>query len=279
MRRKATIILALGLLLLLVLGVYLTMGRGKVKEEEVAVLPSPSPMVTETPPELTPTATETPPGAMPTSERDPFAPYREYMVRTHIQGRGIGDLRVLNAMLTVPRHEFVPQEYQEYSYADQPLPIGYGQTISQPYMVAVMTELLDVEKGDKVLEVGTGSGYQAAILAEITDQVYTMEIIPELAESAAKRLKRLGYTQVQAANLDGYYGWEEHAPYDAIIVTCAPDHVPSPLLEQLKDGGRLIIPVGPPGAYQTLWLVKREGQEFRYENWGGVGFVPLTGEH
>jgi len=270
MRRKVTIVLALGLVLLLVLGAYLTMRRGKVKEEEVAAFPSPSP---------SPTATETPPEPTLTLERDPFTPYREYMVRTHIQGRGIGDREVIRAMLTVPRHEFVPREYQEHSYADHPLPIGYGQSISQPYIVAVMTELLQVEEGDKVLEVGTGSGYQAAVLAEIVDEVYTVEIIPELAESAAKRLQRLGYTQVQAANLDGYYGWEEHAPYDAIIVTCAPDHIPPSLLEQLKDGGRLVIPVGPPGAYQTLWLVEREGQEFRYENWGGVGFVPLTGEH
>ncbi|MCJ7668024.1 MAG: protein-L-isoaspartate(D-aspartate) O-methyltransferase, partial [Anaerolineae bacterium] len=154
-----------------------------------------------------------------------------------------------------------------------------GQTISQPYIVALMTELLEIEEGDKVLEVGTGSGYQAAILAEITDQVFSVEIIPELAESAAARLKRLGFGQVKVANLDGYYGWEEHAPYDGIIVTCAPDHVPPPLLQQLKDGGRLVIPVGPPGAYQTLWVVKREGDEFRYENCGGVTFVPFTGEH
>jgi len=246
MRRKVTIVLTLGLVFLLVLGVYLTMGRGKVKEE---------------------------------LERDPFATHREYMVRSQIEARGVKDPQVLQAMRSVPRHEFVPSEYQEYSYTDHPLPIGYGQTISQPYIVALMTELLEIEEGDKVLEVGTGSGYQAAILAEITDHVYSVEIIPELAELAAKRLKRLGYTQVQAANLDGYYGWEEHAPYDGIIVTCAPDHVPPPLLEQLKDGGRLIIPVGPPGAYQTLWLVKREGDEFRYESRGGVTFVPLTGEH
>jgi len=271
MRRKVTIVLALGLVLLLALGVYLTIGRGKVKEKEVGVFPPPSPSPM-------PTVTETQPELTPTIERDPFAPYREYMVRTHIRGRGIGDPQVLNAMLTVPRHEFVPSEYQEYSYADHALSIGYGQFISQPYIVALMTTLLDLEEGDRVLEVGTGSGYQAAVLAEITDEVYTVEIIPELAEAAAKRLKRLGYTQVQAANLDGYYGWEEHAPYDAIIVTCAPDHMPSPLLEQLKDGGRLVIPVGPPGAYQTLWLVEREGDEFRYENWGGCTFVPLTGE-
>jgi len=269
MRRKVVIVLALGLLLA-VLGLYLTRGRGEVKEEEVAVFPSPSP---------SPTATEIPPEPAPTLERDPFAPYREYMVRTHIQRRGIGDKRVIKAMLTVPRHEFVPPEYQEHAYADRPLPIGYGQTISQPYIVALMTTLLDLEEGDRVLEIGTGSGYQAAVLAEIVDEVYTVEIIPELAESAAKRLKRLGYAQVQAANLDGYYGWEEHAPYDGIVVTCAPDHIPPPLLEQLRDGGLMVIPVGPPGAYQTLWLVKREGDEFRYENWGGVAFVPLTGEH
>lgn len=271
MSKKVAIVLALGLVLLLVVGLYLTVIRSKVEEKEVAVFPSPSP---------SPTATETPPKPTSTPEQDPFVPYREHMVLSQIEARGVKDPQVLETMRSVPRHEFVPLEYQEYSYADQPLPIGYGQTISQPYMVAVMTELLGVEEGDKVLEVGTGSGYQAAVLAEITDEVYTVEIIPELAESAAKRLKRLGYTQVQAANLDGYYGWEEHAPYDAIIVTCAPDHIPSPLLEQLKDGGRLIIPVGPPGAYQTLWLVKREGDQFLYKNvmeW--IRFVPLTGEH
>lgn len=260
MRRKVTIVLALGLLLLLILGLYLTVMRGKAKEEEVAVSPSPSPS--------------------PTLERDPFAAYREDMVRSQIEARGVKDPQVLESMRSVPRHEFVPRDYQEYSYADQPLPIGYGQTISQPYMVAVMTEFLGVEEGDKVLEVGTGSGYQAAILAEITAQVYSVEIIPELAESAAARLKRLGYDEVKVANLDGYYGWQEYAPYDGIIVTCAPDHMPSLLLEQLKDGGRLIIPVGPPGAYQTLWLVKREGDEFLYKNvmeW--IRFVPLTGEH
>lgn len=270
MRGKVAIVLVLGLVFLLGLGAYLTMGRSKVKEEEVTVFPSPSP---------SPTAMETPSEPTPTLERDPFATYRERMVRSQIEARGVKDPQVLEAMRDIPRQEFVPREYQEYSYADQPLPIGYGQTISQPYMVAVMTELLGVEEGDKVLEVGTGSGYQAAILAEITDEVYTVEIIPELAESAAARLKRLGYDQVKVANLDGYYGWEKYAPYDGIIVTCAPDHVPPPLLEQLKDGGRLVIPVGPPGAYQTLWLIKREGDEFRYENWGGVTFVPLTGEH
>jgi len=266
MRGKVIIVLALGFVLLLVLGLYLTVMTDKVREEEAAVSPSP-------------TATETPPEPTAMLEPSPFAAYREQMVRSQIEARGVKKPQVLEAMLTVPRHEFVLQEYQGYSYADQPLPIGYGQTISQPYIVALMTELLEIEEGDKVLEVGTGSGYQAAILAEITDQVFSVEIIPELAESAAARLKRLGFGQVKVANLDGYYGWEEHAPYDGIIVTCAPDHVPPPLLQQLKDGGRLVIPVGPPGAYQTLWVVKREGDEFRYENRGGVVFVPLTGEH
>ncbi len=266
MREKVTIVLALGLLLL-ILGLYLMVVRGKVKEVEV--IPSPSP-----------TATQALPVPTPTLERDLFASHREYMVRSQIEARGVKAPQVLETMRRVPRHEFVPSEYRDYSYADQPLPIGYGQSISQPYIVAVMTELLEVEEGDKVLEVGTGSGYQAAILAEITEQVYTVEIIPELAESAAARLKRLGYDQVTVANLDGYYGWEEHAPYDGIIVTCAPDHIPPPLLRQLKGGGRLVIPVGPPGAYQTLWLVEREGDKFLYKNvmeW--IRFVPLTGEH
>lgn len=272
MRGKATIVLALGLVLLLIFALYLSVIRGK-KEDEGVALPSPSPSPSVA-------ATEAPPEPTATLKRDPFAPYRENMVRSQIEARGVKGPQVLESMRSVPRHEFVPREYQEFSYADQPLPIGYGQTISQPYMVAVMTTLLDLEEDDRVLEVGTGSGYQAAVLAEIIDEVYTVEIIPELAESAAATLKRLGYGQVKVANLDGYYGWQEYAPYDAIIVTCAPDHVPPPLLQQLKDGGRLVIPVGPPGAYQTLWVVKREGDEFLYKNvmeW--IRFVPLTGEH
>jgi len=186
---------------------------------------------------------------------------------------------VLDAMLTVPRHEFVPEEFLEQAYADHPLPIGYGQTISQPYIVALMTELLEIEPGDKVLEIGTGSGYQAAILAQLTDQVYSVEIIEELATQAEARLQRLGYTQVHVLNADGYYGWEEYAPFDAIIVTCAPDHVPQPLVKQLKDGGRMVIPVGPPGGYQSLWLIVRQGEDVKMTNEGGVAFVPLTGEH
>ena len=215
----------------------------------------------------------------PSPEPESYRQARQRMVDYQIRGRGVSDEAVLNAMLTVPRHEFVPEEFLGQAYADHPLPIGYGQTISQPYIVALMTELLKITPGDKVLEIGTGSGYQAAILAQLTDQVYTVEIIKELAAQAEARLKRLGYTQVHVLNADGYYGWEEHAPFDAIIVTCAPDHVPQPLVKQLKDGGRMVIPVGPPGGYQSLWLIVRQGEDVKMTNMGGVAFVPLTGEH
>jgi protein-L-isoaspartate(D-aspartate) O-methyltransferase len=201
------------------------------------------------------------------------------MVESQIRARGVADEAVLAAMEKVPRHEFVPEQYLEQAYADHPLLIGYGQTISQPFMVAWMTELLELERGDKVLEIGTGSAYQAAILAELTDEVYTMEIIEELEKSAEERLERLGYTKVKVKHADGYYGWEEHAPYDAIIVTCAPDHIPQPLVQQLKDGGRLVIPVGPVGAFQSLWLLTKQGAQVLSKNLGGVLFVPLTGEH
>jgi protein-L-isoaspartate(D-aspartate) O-methyltransferase len=229
----------------------------------------------------TATATETVPAPLPTSQRAELdhSEARSTMVEFQIRERGVRDPEVLEAMEAVPRHEFVPEDYVQAAYSDGPLPIGYGQTISQPYIVAVMTELLSLEPGDKVLEVGTGSGYQAAILAELTDNVYTMEIIPELAEAAATRLARLGYDAIQTLNADGYYGWPEHAPYDAIIVTAAPDHVPQPLIGQLKDGGRMVIPVGPVGWYQTLWLITKEDGEVEYHNKGGVTFVPLTGEH
>lgn len=214
-----------------------------------------------------------------TVQEDKYAERRERMVSSQIRLRGIRDSDVLQAMEAVPRHEFVPDEYLDQAYDDHPLPIGYGQTISQPYIVALMTELLELERGQKVLEIGTGSGYQAAILAEITDQVYTVEIIPELAHSVRERLERLGYENIQVLHADGYYGWEEHAPYDAIIVTAAPDHVPQPLIQQLKDGGRLVIPVGPVGFVQTLWLITKVDGEPQFRNMGGVRFVPLTGEH
>jgi len=201
---------------------------------------------------------------------------RQRMVEKQIKARGVADERVLAAMEAVPRHEFVLDESLDLAYNDHPLPIGYGQTISQPYIVAVMTEMLELQAGDKVLEIGTGSAYQAAVLAELTDQVYTIEIIPELAERARDTLDRLGYDYVVSKQDDGYWGWEEHAPFDAIIVTAAPDHIPQPLLHQLTDGGRMVIPVGPPGGYQSLWLVSREGDQFQNFNWGGVSFVPFT---
>ncbi len=225
------------------------------------------------------------PTAMPTSaltiqtERDDRLEERMEMVEYQIRRRGVTDKEVLAAMESVPRHEFVPNNVKSQAYADHPLPIGYGQTISQPYIVALMTELLQLKNTDRVLEIGTGSGYQAAILAQIVAEVYTVEIIEPLATEARERLKRLGYSNVHVLNADGYYGWEEHAPYDAIIVTCAPDHIPPPLVQQLKDGGRLVIPVGPPGGYQTLWQVIKEGKEIKKRNVTGVLFVPLTGEH
>jgi protein-L-isoaspartate(D-aspartate) O-methyltransferase len=225
------------------------------------------PQIVASPTPVSPTATAA----------DPYVAKREELVNRTIVDRGVADPAVLRAMRTVPRHLFVPDEYLDSAYADHPLPIGYGQTISQPYIVALMTELLELEPGDRVLEVGTGSGYQAAVLAEIIDKVYTIEIIPELAESAAERLAALGYDNVVAVQGDGYFGLEEFAPYDAIIVTAAPDHLPQPLVGQLKDGGYIVIPIGPVGGWQSLWRFTRVGEELKAENLGGVAFVPLTG--
>ncbi len=219
------------------------------------------------------------PSVVPSATADPYARDRRNMVKFQMEDRGIQDKDVLRAMETVPRHEFVPPEYLDEAYDDHPLPIGYGQTISQPYIVAVMTELLRLRPDSKVLEIGTGSGYQAAILSLLAREVYSVEIIPQLCEQAKERLARLGYKNVYVKCGDGYYGWEEHAPYDAIIVTCAPDHIPQPLINQLADGGRMVIPVGPPGMYQVLWLVERHGEEIKSERIMGVAFVPLLGEH
>jgi protein-L-isoaspartate(D-aspartate) O-methyltransferase len=195
-----------------------------------------------------------------------------------IKALGVQDPEVLRVMASVPRHKFVPPEYLDQAYDNHPLPIGYGQTISQPYIVAWMTELLELKPGEKVLEIGTGSGYQAAVLAELGDvEVYTIEIVPELAESAAKRLQELGYTNIHTKQGDGYYGWEEYAPYDAIIVTAAPDHLPAPLVEQLTGDGHLVIPIGPPGWVQSLWKFVYEDGELKGYNLGGVQFVPFTG--
>lgn len=214
----------------------------------------------------------------PSPSVDAYLSQRLRMVEATIVEWGVKDENVLRAMRTVPRHQFAPQEYLEQAYADHPLPIGYGQTISQPYIVAWMTELLELQPGDRVLEIGTGSGYQAAVLAELgTVEVYSIEIVPELAESAAQRLKDLGYTDVTVRQGDGYNGWAEAAPFDAIIVTAAPDHLPTPLVAQLTEGGCIVIPIGPPGGFQSLWRFVQEKGELVAYNLGGVAFVPFTG--
>ena len=189
---------------------------------------------------------------------------------------GITDQRVLAAMAKVPRHEFVPEEYLFAAYEDRPVPIGCGQTISQPFVVALMTELLELQESDRVLEIGAGSGYQAAILAELVKDVYTVEIIAELAARAEKTLRALGYTNVKFKTGDGYSGWPEESPFDAIIVTAAPEEVPPPLWEQLAEGGRMVIPLGPPHGVQTLWKYTKQGKDFVAENHGWVRFVPFT---
>lgn len=215
----------------------------------------------------------------PTADQDVFKEARTRMVKETIEGRGVADPGVLRAMRTVRRELFVPPEYISQAYADHPLPIGFGQTISQPYIVAWMTELLELKSGERVLEIGTGSGYQAAVLAELGYvSVYSVEIIPELAESAGERLDRLGYQQVHVKTGDGYFGWADYAPYNAIIVTAAPDHLPPPLVDQLAPHGRIVIPIGPPGGYQSLWKFVNEGDKLKAYNLGGVLFVPLTGE-
>jgi protein-L-isoaspartate(D-aspartate) O-methyltransferase len=208
--------------------------------------------------------------------QDPFAEAREQMVYTQIEARGVNDPNVLTSMRNVERHLFVPEQYLTQAYADHPLPIGYGQTISQPYIVALMTEVVQIKPGDHVLEVGTGSGYQAAILAEMGAKVYTIEIIQELAESAETRLDYLGYKDITVRSGDGYFGWVDEASFDAIIVTAAPDHLPQPLANQLREGGRMVIPIGPIGNVQTLWLFEKEEGEIKATNLGGVRFVPFT---
>ena len=180
----------------------------------------------------------------------------------------------------VPRHEFVSEDLRDIAYANRPLPIGYGQTISQPFIVALMTDLLRVEPNDRVLEIGTGSGYQAAVLAELAERVYSIEIVPELTQMATERLKRLGYAKVETKTGDGYYGWPEHAPFDAIIVTAAPTQIPPPLVQQLKPGGRMIIPVGSQFLPQFLVLVEKSPQgKVATRQMVPVQFVPLTGTH
>jgi protein-L-isoaspartate(D-aspartate) O-methyltransferase len=198
------------------------------------------------------------------------------MVEDQIERRGVKDDRVLHAMREVPRHEFVPNHLKKYAYADEPLPIGEDQTISQPYIVAYMTEYLRLGEEDIVLEIGTGSGYQAAVLAEIADTVYTIEIVDVLAKRAEKTLERLGYENVLVKRGDGYAGWPEHAPYDAIIITAAPTKIPQPLLEQLKIGGFMILPLGDYS--QELVLIEKNIKGFEQKRLLPVRFVPMTGE-
>ena len=210
--------------------------------------------------------------------QDRFEAARKDMVERQIASRGIADPEVLRAMRTVPRHLFVPENLLSRAYDDGPLPIGYGQTISQPYIVAYMTEALRLKKGDTVLEIGTGSGYQAAVLSPLVKRVCTMEIIPDLAASAKARLKTLGYSNVEVKEGDGYYGWPDKAPFDAVIVTAAAGHIPPPLVRQLKNGGRMVIPVGGPFMTQYLVLVEKNRKgEVATTNLLPVRFVPLTG--
>lgn len=207
---------------------------------------------------------------------DPYAEMRWQMVEDQIISRGIRDSAVINAMLRIPRHEFVPREFRESAYNDSPIPIGRGQTISQPYIVALMSEILRPAPGRKLLEVGTGSGYQTAILAETGAEVYTIEIIPEIAERTRRLLEKLGYTGIHFRIGDGNAGWEENAPYDGIIVTAAPGDVPQALVSQLKEGGRMVIPVG--GESQELLLIEKSEKGVAYRKVTSVRFVPMTGK-
>jgi protein-L-isoaspartate(D-aspartate) O-methyltransferase len=236
------------------------------------LLVSCSPVATETSAPTMTVQTSTP-----TEEVDPYGQERQLLIE-EIKAMGVKDEEVLRVMASVPRHKYVLPDYLDQAYANHPLPIGYGQTISQPYIVAWMTELLELQPGEKVLEIGTGSGYQAAVLAELgIVEVYSIEIVPELAELAAARLQEFGYTNVHIKQGDGYYGWPEAAPFDAIIVTAAPDHLPAPLVEQLSEAGRLVIPIGPVGWVQSLWKFVQVEGELRGYNLGGVQFVPFTG--
>jgi len=200
---------------------------------------------------------------------------RTRMVQEQIVARGVSDPAVLRAMRTVRRHEFIPGVPPELAYVDRPLPIGHGQTISQPFIVAYMTQLVRPDASDRALEVGTGSGYQAAVLAEVVDSVYTIEIVPELAQTARQRLTRMGYDNIRVRTGDGYRGWPDRAPFDVIIVTAAPERVPAPLLDQLAKGGRMVIPVGAEGATQQLTLITKSDGEITRERITPVRFVPF----
>jgi protein-L-isoaspartate(D-aspartate) O-methyltransferase len=204
----------------------------------------------------------------------------EVHLTRHLIGKNSLNDRVMTAMKKVPRHEFLPPDLRYCAYDNGPAPIGSGQTISQPYIVALMSDLLDTKPSDIILEIGSGSGYQAAVLSQLVQQVYSVEIIEDLSTTARKRLDKLGYSNVEVRNGDGYFGWPEHAPYDGIIVTAAAPHIPQPLIDQLRTGARLVIPVGFPYSYQELMVVeKRAYGEIETQMVLGVSFVPLTGEH
>ncbi|MDD1642713.1 MAG: protein-L-isoaspartate(D-aspartate) O-methyltransferase [Methylococcaceae bacterium] len=204
----------------------------------------------------------------------------EVHLTRHLIGKNSLNDRVMTAMKKVPRHEFLPPDLRYCAYDNGPAPIGSGQTISQPYIVALMSDLLETKPSDIILEIGSGSGYQAAVLSQLVQQVYSVEIIEDLATTARKRLNKLGYNNVEIRNDDGYFGWSEHAPYDGIIVTAAAPHIPQPLIDQLRTGARLVIPVGFPYSYQELIVVeKRANGEIETQMVLGVSFVPLTGEH
>ncbi len=212
---------------------------------------------------------------MSTNNDTAYQHLRDYMVRSQIESRGVRDQRVIEAMKKVPRHIFVPDQLRRFAYDDSPISIGHGQTISQPYIVAFMTELLRPKPYHKVLDIGTGSGYQAAVLAEIVGIVHTIEIVPELKAQAETILKRLGYANIISHAGDGYFGWSEDAPFDGILVAAAPEKVPEPLLDQLAEGGRLVIPVGD--TFQFLEVYTREQNQIRRERNIAVRFVPMTG--
>ena len=209
---------------------------------------------------------------------DRYEKERLRMVEEDIKARGISDERVLRVMAKVPRHLFVKERYRSQAYADRPLPIDEGQTISQPYIVALMTELLRVKSTDRVLEIGTGSGYQAAVLAEIVKEVYTIEIREGLARKARNLLEKLGYKNIKVKHADGYFGWKEYAPFDAIIVTAAANHIPPPLVKQLKEGGMLVIPLGSTVFYQILTVITKKDGKIIAKQIAPVAFVPMVGE-
>lgn len=209
-------------------------------------------------------------------QEDPFRNEREEMVSQTIERRGVASEMVLKSMRKVKRHLFVPENVVANAYEDRPLPIGYGQTISQPFIVAYMTEIINPKPQHKVLEIGTGSGYQAAVLAEVVKAVYSIEIIPDLGNAASTRLQKMGYNNVNVKIADGYFGWPEHGPYDAIVVTAAAEFVPPPLIEQLREGGKIVIPIGAPFMNQNLMLIEKNGKKITTKNLMPVAFVPFT---